>query len=242
MNTGASLLFLAALSVASSLPAARAAWTIVATAVEGDGATPVQDARFTLFPDSLEFVSDEHGHVLIPWDGRRGYIHVRAPEEDPFCKRIALYGKPTVEADSTLDLGRIVSVPSRRPVSRGKAVAAPGSVAPDTIRAPGPAAGEPDRCWMIMLVVTDLYGQPTQVEQYNTDELAPEGLRREVVAFLRSLTWQVNLESPCADAEPFRNMVPFTYWWRDGLWLLAPNTGSQKEAQGGTRADPHSHK
>ncbi len=241
MNTGASLLWFGLLSVASSLPTATAGWTIVATAVEGDGATPVADARFTLFPDSLDFVSDEHGHILIPWDGRRGYIHVRAPEE-PFCKRIALYGKPTAEADSTLDLGLIVSVPSRRPVSRGKAIAASGSVAPDTIRAAGPLPGEPDRCWMIMLVVTDLYGQPTVVEQYNTDELAPEGLRRAVVEFLRSLTWQVNLESPCADAEPFRNMVPFTYWWRDGVWLLAPNTGSQKDAQGGAGSDPHSHK
>lgn len=211
--------------------AAWAEWTITGTATTEDNFTGVEGVIVKLHPTGTEMTTDANGDFLMSWTGEKAYLTLTNPLADPLCKRIALFPKPATRADSTLDLGGTVMVPTTRWAGRGKAMPPPGSMPPDSIRIAGPATGEPDSYWMVMRIVTDMYGTPTSIDQYD-GEMAPAHLQAVVIDWLRSIPWIVHRETACDLDDPFRTMVPVTYWYRDGMWQLLPNRGrTRKEGQ-----------
>lgn len=207
-------------------PPAFAGWWIAGTAVGPDETTGVPGVRVTLFPSEIASTTDEYGNFLVAWDGKRGYLTVQAPGAD-LCKRLALWEKPTAEADSTLDLGQIVVSPTHRFSGRGRPLAPRGTVPPDSLDLPGPQPGTPERYWMVFRVVTDLYGTPTTVDRYEGED-GPAELQAHLIAWLRGIHWTVNRETLCGLEDPFRTMFPMTYWWRDGRWIFLPDGGPTK--------------
>ena len=208
------------------LSSAGAAWTITGTATREDGATGLTGVKVVLYPGEVETTTDDNGDFLLPWDGTRGYLTVQATGVD-LCKRLALWPKEKTDADSTLDLGPVVALPTGRYFGQGKPVPPRGTYPPDSLQIAGPEAGKPDRYWMVFRIVTDIYGAPTAVDRFAGEE-GPPALQAAVADWLKSVKWKVNRETACGLADPFRTMMPVTYWWRDGRWIFLPEGGPTK--------------
>lgn len=208
---------------------AEASWTITGTATREDGVTGLTGVKVVLYPGELATQSDDNGDFILPWDGSQGYLTVQAEGSD-FCKRLALWPKAKTDADSTMDLGAVTAVRTGRYFGRGKPVFPQGELPPDSLHIAGPAAGQPDRYWMIFRIVTDLYGTPTLVDHYGGDQGPPE-LQSTIIAWLKGVKWRVNRETLCDLDEPFRTMMPLSYWWVDGQWINLPDAGPSKSRQ-----------
>jgi hypothetical protein len=203
---------------------AGAAWTIIGTAVTEDSWTGVPDVRVTIFPESISVTTDTQGDFFLPWKGTKGWITFVPPQNrnEGWCKSYTLFPRRTTKADSTLDIGRIFIVTKRLPLSPPPTRPA-GVEIPAVLHVSGPKAGQSDSLWVRMRYHTDLWGKAGRCEVMNPDNAEAPQVIDALTKWIRSVTWKVDLEARCGEAEPISGIQPFGYVWQDTAWVYTPN-------------------
>jgi hypothetical protein len=197
---------------------------LVGTAVQTDQFSPVPGLEVTLFPDSVLTITDAQGDFLFPWNGAAGWLTFRFPQTstDPgergWCKRYAVFPHRAPLADSTVDLGPImtaVNLPSpSTPIPRLPGNAHP----PDTLRVAGPQRGEKDHYAMAVRISTDIWGQVVDVRQVG-GEPAPDRLQVDLFKWIRGLTWAVSPHLPCNSTKVLTANEHYPYTWNGSAWV-----------------------
>jgi hypothetical protein len=218
--------------------AGRGGWTIVGTTVTENDVTALPDVPITLYPESLTVVSDVQGDFFIPWNGGRGWLDFRAPEDmkdsssRAWCKRFVLRARRPGPADSTWDIGSIHVTP-HLPVYNPPSPTLPAGTTPAAkLRVAGPGPDERDRYWMVMRFTADRWGHAGEVKQIAGDK-SPSRLQEALFQWIKGVTWSVEPLTPCESEQPFIAIEHYSYAWADSVWVFFKSTPpvSQQHSQ-----------
>jgi hypothetical protein len=204
---------------------------LVGTCVTQDETTPVADVKVTLLPPGTETRSDAEGDFVFDWDGNESYLEFHL-DDSAFCAQLVvrafapmaesgtIAGEP--EGVTLIDVGPIVSVPTRQRSGPATAGMRPGVAPPDEIPESGP---DPNlrRLWFALRADLDRFGRIVTIDHHTGDTPSPD-LLLTLDTWMRTLEWRTPDLAPC-HSPAFRTIIPMAYDWdaQSRTWKRDPN-------------------
>jgi len=204
---------------------------LVGTCVTQDMTIPIADVEVTLLPQGLQTRSDEDGDFVFEWDGKESYLEFHF-DDSAFCVQFVVRGvtsgaqknKTGEERDtvSFVDVGPIVTAPTRQRSGPATAGIPSGATPPDEVKENGP---DPNlsRLWFALRADIDRFGRVVSID-HHTGDAPPRDLGNALEAWMRTLKWNTPDLTLC-HSPAFRTIIPMAYDWdkQTRTWKRDPN-------------------